>query len=472
MNTTNKIFILTLTCLTTAFYSCRTIRPKAPTMVDKEIPKIVQPISNIDIPVKAELKNYFKEAETSVPNEFNGNDQRCEGLRYAYFFRRSPFNITGVGNTVNLKFVGSYGIDLTYCAKCANILGTGLRCVVPKVGASCGVGGEAPRRLEISYKSSFSALQPNYHLKSRTILDPRPNPLDRCNVTILNIDATDRLIGYIEGPLNNLGSKVDEKVGGVDLKPQAQKLWDNISKEIKFGNFGYLSIHPQNLRASGFNFTDQSILNFSFGLSAQPVITTESNPTTPSQLPDLTEYQPANGFDIYLDLFASYDTLSNYISKQAVGQSIKIGRKKFVITNVKVSGIGNQKIVLAIDFKGCRKGTIYLVGTPNYNSITHEVTFPDLAFDIKTKNLLLKLAKWIFNDKITTALKDKAKYNFTKILDDSKVKLQTELNRNISDNIKTEGTVNDLNIEEIYPTKEKLMLRALSKGQLSIIMTE
>lgn len=447
----------------TAFYSCRTIKPEAPSLPDIDIPTVQQPKSEIDIPITAELKNYFRQAETSVPNEYSDSQEPCQGLRYKYMFRRSPFNISGSGNRINLSFQGEYWIDLTYCAKCAFN-----KCVVPKIGASCGVG-EPLRKIDVGYSSTFRVLN-NYRLSSSTSLVTL-NPINRCAVTILNIDVTDRLIDFVRGPLNNLGAKVDEKVAGVDFKPQIQNLWNKVSTEIKLGDFGYLSVNPEALRLSALNLNG-SVLNISVGMSAKPVITTESNQQPIAQLPDLSDYTPGNGFNIYLDLLASYDTLTKYVNKEVAGQTINIGRRKFTTTNARVYGIGNQKIVIAVDFKGSRKGTIYLTGTPNYNSISHELTFPDLAFDIKTRDLLLRIAKWLLNEKITTTLREKAKYDFTNILNDSKQKLQNEMNRNLGDNIVLSGQVNDLNIQDIYPAKSRLLLRTFANGKLKISIQE
>lgn len=468
MPATKNIPVIAL-CLSMFIFSCRTIRPTTPALPDHPIPGVIQPVSNIDIPVKADLKSYIKQAETSVPNQFSGSNQPCEGLRYAFYLNRSPFEITGHANSVNLNFIAGYGIDITYCAKCANIPFLGLQCVVPKVSASCGVNGEPARRIDIHYQSNLSVL-PSYRLNSSTLLTPAPSPIDACNVTIANLNVADLLVSYATPPLNNLGVKVDEKVGSVDFRPQAVIFWNEISKEIKLGDLGFLMIHPLSVRASAFDFTGGSILNFSFGLSAKPVISSQSNPPSLFLLPELTSYQPASGFNINLDMFANYDSLSKKINEQVAGQVIKIGHKRFVIVNAKLSGIGNQQIVLAVEFKGCRKGTVYLTGTPTYNSITKELTLPDLAFDIQTRDLLLKIAKWIFNKKIETVLESKAKYDLSNLLLNTKNKLQTQLNRNLENNIKIEGEVKSLDIQGIYPTKENLLIRSQSNGSLKVIV--
>lgn len=224
--------------------ACATLKPIAPDSIKADVPVIVQPVSNIEVPVTADLKTYFTQAENSVPNKFADNQQPCQGLRYAYTFTRTPFTITGTNNVLNLKFTGNYGFTASYCAKCSTLLGSGAQCIVPTVSAQCGMGNEPPRRMEIAYQSTIN-VTPNYHLRSKTILFPAPKPIDRCSVFMGNIDVTDRLIQYVTDPLNDLGKQVDLKIATYNVKPMIEQLWKNITGEIKLGDVGFLSINPQ-----------------------------------------------------------------------------------------------------------------------------------------------------------------------------------------------------------------------------------
>jgi hypothetical protein len=459
-----KQFFATL-LLPFVLYSCATVKPLAPANTGVDIPAIVQPVSNVEVPVTVDLKSYIVQAENSVPNKYSDNQQPCQGLRYAYTFTRTPFAITGNNNVVSLKFTGSYGFTASYCAKCTTLLGSGPQCIVPTVSAQCGVGDEPPRRMEISYRSTISVM-PDYHLRSKTILYPAPKPIDRCNVFMGNIDVTDRLIQYISDPLNDLGKQVDARIAAYNVKPIVEQLWKNIATETKVGDVGYVSINPLSVRLSSFNLNG-SLLNFSVGLSAKPVVTIVSNPPPTKPLPNLSTYVPANGFNVYLDLLENYDHLTNIVNQQVVGQDIQVAGKEFIVDNTKIWGIGKQ-IVMQVDFKGSSTGTIYLVGTPTYNAVTHELSFPDLSFDLQTKAWMLKAAKWMFSGKITDIIRQKATYNFSKFITDSKTRLQHELSRDMGNGIRSEVTIQDLDIQAIYPTNERLIIRTLSSGQIKV----
>ena len=448
--------ILLVISLPFILFSCGAVKPLAPVNTVVDIPKIVQPVSNVEVPVTVDLKTYFKQAEASVPNKYSDSKQPCEGLRYSFTFSRTPFDITGNNNVIGLKFIGSYGFNVSYCAKCADLFGSGSKCIVPTLSAQCGVGNEPPRRMEIAYQSTISVL-PDYHLKSKTILYPAPKPLDRCNVLMGNVDVTDKLIEYINGPLNDLGKQVDAKVAAYNVKPILEQLWKSIADEVKLGDVGFLNVNPQAVRLSSFNLNG-SLLSFSVGLSANPVVTTVSN---------LSTYNPAKGFNIYLDLLENYDHLTNMVNQQVAGQVTEVAGNTFIVDHTKVWGIGKQ-IVMQIDFKGSSTGTIYLVGTPTYNQATHELSFPDLTFDLQTKAWILKAAKWMFNEKITNMIRQKATYNFSKFISDNKAKLQTELSKDLGNNVHSDVIIQDLDIMGIYPTSDKLIIRTLSNGDIKV----
>jgi len=319
--------------------------------------------------------------------------------------------------------------------------------------------------MEISYQSTIN-VTPDFHLQSKTILFPAPKPIDRCNIFMGNIDVTDRLIKYISGPLNDLGKQVDAKIAAYNIKPMIDQIWNNIATETKVGDVGYVSVNPLSVRLSSFSLNG-SLLTFSVGLSAKPVVTTVSSPPPPKQVPNLTTYVPAKGFNVYLDLLENYDHLSKMINQQIDGMNAEVAGNQFIVDDTKVCGIGKQ-IAMQVNFKGTNTGTIYLVGTPVYNQVTHEISFPDLSFDLQTKAWMLKVAKWMFNGKIADMLRQRATYNLGKFIGDSKTRIQSELSRDLGNGIRSEVTIHDLDIQAIYPTSEKLIIRTLSNGQLKV----
>jgi len=144
-----------------------------------------------------------------------------------------------------------------------------------------------------------------------------------------------------------------------------------------------------------------------------------------------------------------------------------VAGKQFVVNETKISGLGKQ-IVMQVDFGGSTTGTIYLVGTPTYDAAKHELSFPDLSFDLQTKAWMLKAAKWMFNGRVTDMIRQRAIYNFTKMMADNKTELQKQLSRDMGNGIRSDVSIQDLDIQAIYPTQDKLIIRTLSDGQIRV----
>ena len=91
-----------------------------------------------------------------------------------------------------------------------------------------------------------------------------------------------------------------------------------LSEPTSLGKYGFLSIHPKNISLSDLKFENKQA-SIELNLTIQPVVTTYPPELKPNKLPLLSEHKKANGFDINLDIIASYDSLSSIISKEING---------------------------------------------------------------------------------------------------------------------------------------------------------
>jgi hypothetical protein len=226
-------------------------------------------------------------------------------------------------------------------------------------------------------------------------------------------------------------------------------------------------IQPKSLSVSDFQLNG-SLLQFSIAMEAFPQIQLSKTNTPPKPLPSLTPYTPQNGFNIHLDLVGNYDSLSRLLSAELAGKEIEIKRNKLIIDSAKIFGSANTQMSFAISFSGKRNGTLYLKGTPQFNSQTQEISFPDLTFDLETKNALLKSAKWIFNDKITQTIRAFSNYNLSVILKETQEKLENELNRKLDNNTTLSGKLSKLQVDGIYPIDGELLIRTSLFGTISL----
>lgn len=457
--------LLGLSIIIVAVSSCKitALQPSIPT---RPIPYFPAEISQVNVNINTDLTKYIDEADRSLPYNFSGGEDPCQGLRYNYNVSREPLTFSGSGNTITLgEKVHINSLRATYCAKCGRILGMGdLRCLVPKISGSCGAGDGDPG-FDISYKTAVNFL-PTYQVNTVTSLQ-RFNTLGSCPATIIRINALPTLQSKLNGTMVGLGQKVDEKIASINYRSQVAQAWVQLNKEISIGSFGFLNINPKQLRLSNLDINSKQ-LNVTLGMSCLPVVNIVSQPSAISPLPDLNVCKLGDGFNLLADVTVDYIILSTNLDKQVQGKEIKIGNRKFIITRGKVYGGGNSKIIVELTFRGTREGTIYFTGTPVYDKTTNKLTVPDLDFELQTRSLLLRAAAWILNARITNELRSAVQFDITSILANVKTTIETNLTKQISANVSSTCYITDVNLVGIFPTHDNLIIRPLLIGDLSV----
>jgi hypothetical protein len=158
------------------------------------------------------------------------------------------------------------------------------------------------------------------------------------------------------------------------------------------------------------------------------------------------------------------------MTKAIQGQKLTIKSNDVIFKKLEVHGASNKQLQLKLEFDGKKSGVLYLIGTPVLDAEKQLISFPDLAFDLESKNLLLKSAKWLFTDKITNAMRNQAKFDITPYLEEMKGTLEQELNAELTKGVFLKGKAETLELTEIFPGKDALLLRVNTKGELTISM--
>lgn len=457
-------FLLVFGHLIAVLTSCGTLTPESPDAIVAPVPAIEQPSSHLNIPLTIDLAPYLKEVEASVPKEFNGSEQLCEGVSYSYKVSRKPIVFSGSGNLIRYNVKAAYALNLNYCPGCTYLFNGDGNCIVPRVYASCGVG-EAMRNMEISYSGQIGIAK-NWRFSSRTTLQ-KVLPLDPCRVTFVNYDATDHLVEEVSTELKRLEKDIDSTIESIDLKPFVEPVWGALSAPISLSNYGYLHLFPKRLALDELRFRDQHA-TLNLHLELQPKIRFDALANKANKLPALSDYQHREGMELYIDIESSYDSLSNLLNKSLKGTTMDISGRTVVFEDVRIHSSQHQRIHIAVTISGNKRGTLYFTGTPVFHALTQEISIPDLTFDVKTRNALLKSAKWLFNDRIEAKLRDATHFDLKPEIDKLRKTVETELNTALQPGVHLSGTIEKLEIEDIYPFSHQLYLRIRMVGKLAL----
>lgn len=446
--------------------SCGSIQPEVPEMLVTSVTPPEQEVSVIKVPIKINLKPYFKEADAAVPKEFTGKEQTCEGVSYSYKFKREPIQFEGKGNVLRFDVDGKYSLNLNYCPKCSDLFSSTPNCLSPRVYASCGVD-EPMRKIHVGYHTEIG-ITSGYRLKSTTELRT-VKAVTPCEITVFKYDATGELEEELRSALKAVEKDIDKEIGTIDLKPDMEATWKLLQDPTDLEGYGFLYLHPSAISMSKIRYSGDTAY-FNAILEARPSVSLTREELRYIPLPRLKEYEDRNGFDITADIFAGYDSLSTLLTRNIKGTKVDLNGKEIIFGDISVFGAYNNSIHLKVSFSGARKGTLFLTGTPQFNADRQFLSFPDLTFDLKTKSALLKSAKWLFNGKITDALRSSAAIDLRPYLDSLKITLNESLNTELSDGVMMKGSVRKLDIRFIHPQEYQIHLRVHSTGKLEIIM--
>lgn len=431
------------------------------------------PYSNIDIPIQINLKPIFALADKSVatvytsPNYPDGWVQADCATRFKYQFRRSPLRLTMKGLVMNLAFTGYYKI-VGSTRVCSG--STVLSPWTP--GCRCGFD-EPERQVDIGFISSF-ALTPDYRLQTR-IIRTEPVAKDKCEVCFWGQDVTKEVISGLKTELDASRKAMQDSFGNINLRPYLQQAWNMLNEAYSIPGIGYFSLHPKNLRMQNLN-AQNDLLNINIGITASPAVTFEKPTGIRSQVPNLSAAANPGGFSVYLDAALQYDSLSRVVNGYMAGKRFEVSegifKKHIVVKEVTVAANPQGRMLIKVDFTGSFNGTAFFTGNPVYNPANKTIEVQDLDYDLQTKNVLLKTAKWLFSGKIEEELKKNTTINLTGYFDSAQKSLNTYLNREWMKGIKGSGNIRELKVVRVQPLPQHIYITTACSGNLSVQVSE
>ncbi|MBP5984280.1 MAG: DUF4403 family protein [Fluviicola sp.] len=448
-----------------SFSACKQIAPLAPANEVAVIPPIEQPVSHIIVPVELSLTNYFKQIDESVDQEFNGGEQQCEGVSYNYHFQRKPIKFSANNKKISYDVAGEYWIKMSYCPKCTDIFSSKPSCISPRIPFSCGIN-EPMRKMELQYSTSIG-INEKYQLVGQTKLE-KLEAKDPCEVSFFQYDATDILLKEVKKALTNLTVDIDKEIGKYSFKKEAESAWKSANQTIAFSPYGYLHIQPIALVLETPHFEKDKLLT-TVCIDARPIFSSDPTTKLSSPLPPLKQVSsfPTDEFDLIMDLRLNYDSLSHVLQSLYGKKELLIKNRKVIIDSVAITGAAKNQLNIALRFSGYKKGYLYLTGTPTFDEATQTISVTSLDYDLATKHVLLKTAKWLFNDRILTALQDATLHDLTPQLHQLKEVINSNFHYTYAPFI-VKGKVNHLAVSSIYPDEKELIIRVLSTGKVKV----
>ncbi|HEX2532289.1 MAG TPA: DUF4403 family protein [Chitinophagaceae bacterium] len=468
-------FFLLFGCLIILFSGCSRKRVPQPAVTAPPVavpaPADTLPLSVISIPISINLQPFFALAEQSVDTVFTSPgwpegwvEADC-ATRYKYRFRRSPLRIAAEGTVARLSFTGFYRI-IGSTRACAG--STVLSPWTPP--CRCGFE-EGERKVTIGFTAGFQ-LRPD-HLLLADFRRAEPVAENKCTVCFWGQDITGTVLNGLKAELDLSRKALADSFGRTDLRPYFQAAWNKLAEPIALPGLGFVRLNPQALHLEGLSARG-SQLQLQAGISARPLVAPVAGTAPAGAVPRLTPAPAKGSFSLYLDAALSYDSLSGLLTTYLKGKRFEVTegpvKKHVVVEAVSLQGEGSG-LRLGLTFSGSHRGTVYLTGRPEYDAPTETLEIRDLDYDLRTRDLLVKSARWLFNKRILAELNGYTKFPMTEYYQTAAQTLQGWLNREWARGIRSTGSIASLKLVRIRARPDHLSLRSHCGGRMAVAVT-
>lgn len=430
------------------------------------------PEANVDLvpsfvsaPVVLDLRPLLTEIETSVPRVFGSIDKskriqvhKGPSAWVAPEIRRGNFDFTFKDNEVQISTI------LEYRAK------VWVKPVLIEHSVSCGMDEKRPRiRLTLATKYDIAE---NWHLRTTSrvvnLESMSKEERDQCEVSLLKLDVTGKVVDGARSALEGMLKKADQKLSGISIEKPITGIWYKLQNPISIAKGTlFLEINPQHIALGAVKAADSNLVA-RLDLLAAPRLVSGHKPVNDSiPLPPLG--RTASGTDtavVLVEGVLAYAAANELLGKALEGKKFGKWWARITIEEVTALPAGKGRIVLAVKVKGRVNGTLYAVGTPDYDPATDMITVPDLAFDVKSQDALVGVAGWLVNGPFLKDVRGLAHIPAQALLDNVITIANKELNRELSKGVFLRGQLDKATARNVIAAQRGLVARANATGRL------
>jgi len=179
---------------------------------------------------------------------------------------------------------------------------------------------------------------------------------------------------------------------------------------------------------------------------------------------------PSDTFKVNLLTDIPYATINRMIKEQLGDSTFVFGNRHIRFETFRVYGT-NERMAVETTVSGSIKGTLYLTGIPYFFANDTTLRIKDLKFDMKTRNLMMSSAKWLFNGKIERMITRSVAIPFKSNIAD----IESQISRffkhyQLGYGFELNGKMARLSVSELYLSPESVKANVIFSGNLSLTL--
>jgi len=340
-------------------------------------------------------------------------------------------------------------------------------------------------KIEVTLSSKLEP-QADWSVKTNSVVNFKWTESPVLDFGLVKLPIGSLIEKTVAGQLNKLGDQIDaEAKKYLQFKPLLENYWREIQEPIRIqGAFpAVLYIVPEALSLGPIQPGPRSIA-LQAGITAQVVLTTDTLLKKPPYKPiPALKMAPIAEPTVNLMLTASlsYNQLSKLAQQNIGGQTFVFegGKHTIKLEQIEISGLGTT-LLAKVKLKGSAKaglfgkkkldGTYYFTGTPYYDKAKQEIRIKNFDFDVKSKDLLLKSAEWLFKSNFKKQVEAQMRYSLAAELKQLRQTAEAAINKPFSKELTLNGKIMALEPTEIRLEARQLVVYVETTGTLGVVV--
>ena len=438
-----------------------------------------QDISEIVVPVHASLAPLLPEIERQVPKTVtNGIGYQMDSSKQfgvCYRVERDPIALNMQGKGLHATTTMHFALE--GCRRTHNPI-NGDDVMWPCV--SCGFG-EPMRQAYIDVDAHLE-WDAQWHIVSHTTIRPAEFP-NRCQLTLLNLDITDRVIApIINHELHDVAKTIDQNTPKTtNVRGNAQQIWSALQAPYEVAPKTYLVIEPLDFSLGPLTGSGLTVASTMLLRARTRVVLGDRPATTAKPLPPLQVTQPAAAaMRVPFDVEVPYAEASRLISENFGAKTYKVSGAELRVASVRLLPPTSDKLTIEadIDYRGGflrnYNGLIYLDATPQFDPATSSIvlTNVDFALDPHRHNPFLRIGDHLTHEEVRSQIAKNAKWSVAPDIASVRDEIQRSLNRPLTNGVALRGHIDSIAPVSITPTAQTITIRVLATGSAEVDVRE
>lgn len=278
---------------------------------------------------------------------------------------------------------------------------------------------------------------------------------------------------FLPSNLKTFSQEVDEIIAkGFDFRGYAEQGWQMLFNPFRIpGSYdAWLAITPYSVSLVPIQGS-AGHLRLGAAITSDVECLLDNVPSSGkvTALPNIQPLKlPSDTFKVNLLTDIPYTTINRMIKEQLGDSTFIFGNRRIRFETFRVYGT-NGKMAVETTVSGSIKGTLYLTGVPYFLAEDTTLRIKDLKFDLKTRNLMMSSAKWLFSGKIERMIGRSVAIPFKSNISDIELQISRFFKHYpLGYGFELNGKLARLSVSELYLSPESVKANVIFSGNLSL----